>query len=386
MKKVIMFVKILSVTFTLLLAVGIIWNITEPEKDITTANITEETAIESILTASEIFVPIADEEETETETEAETETESIDSALEITQIDIQTQETKLQMLIEQEAEIQAKLEFYQSLPETLSEEERKEIMQHRILKYYEENVLLALEAKTLLMGSLGVPIPSEFNAAKATDDYEAYLLDELTGELVGQIGSEEVQSAVRYGIDGAIESYREDGSLTAALGSAVDSVVEGVVADIQSYPYEYAKGILDETTGGLYSIAEGLLSSDSLEDFLENTADDMTGGLVGTIEGIFDYDDSATTAAYFQGVAQNASDSAAKLESLLDKETINSEDIANMIYQYAQFGHAMNRINGYEWESNYNNMQIVYTKFVQNEIMIDMLSDKMEEVVHEENQ
>lgn len=89
MKKVIMFVKILSVTFTLLLAVGIIWNITEPEKDITTANITEEITIESILTASEIFVPIADE--------AETETESIDSTLEITQIDIQTQETKLQI-------------------------------------------------------------------------------------------------------------------------------------------------------------------------------------------------------------------------------------------------------------------------------------------------
>lgn len=363
MKKILMLSKMLSVTLTILVAVGVLWNIFHPtavEKEVQ-----EDALGETVETAD-----VNEKESTEKEEEA---AEEIKADKGITQADIQTQEIKLELLQERLDEVESRLEFYQSLPDQLSEEEIREIAQSRILQCYEENVILAVEAKTLLMGGLGVPVPSGFDTTAATDSYEDYLKDEITESILGQVGSEKVKDAVKYGIDGAIDAYERDGSLGAALSGAVDSIVEGVTADIQDYPYQLAKGILDETTGGLYSIAEGLATSDSLEDFLGNLADEKTGGLLGTIGSIANYDRSAP--AFYQNLSDSASKSAAQLENFLNKDTVNSEDIANMMYQYSQFGETMNDLNGYDWSGYYNKMQVVYNQFVRNENMIEMLSE-----------
>lgn len=348
MKRVVMMAKLFSVTVTILLAAGIIWN---------------------------IIFPTAEQLSAENKAGEEPMTEFAENQLygkeKITQTDIEKQQIKLKMLQEKLEEVQPRLELYESFPEQLTEEEMQEIVQSRILRCYEENVILAVESKTLLMGSLGVSVPTGFDTKSATDNYEDYLQEELTEGVLSMIGSENVQNAVRYGIDGAVEAYESGGTLADALSSAADSLVEGVVADIQEYPYTLAKSVLDETTGGLYSIAEGLATSDSIEEFIEGLADENTGGLIGSIGGIINYDKTPT--AFYQNLSETASASAAELEKFLDKDLINSQDIGNMMYQYSLFGEAMHDLNGYEWGENYENMQAVYSQFVRNEIMIGML-------------
>lgn len=354
MKKVIMIAKVLSVTLTILLVVGVIWNIVFP---VTEEQITVEDTVEEELTTENIVSQAPEKKEK--------------SQVEISQVDIEKQQMKLQMLQEKLDEVQPRLEFYESLPEQLTEEEIQEIAQSRILQCYEENVILAVESKALLMGSLGVSVPSGFDTESATDHYEDYLKEELTEGVLSMIGSENVQNAVRYGIDGAVGSYEAGGTLGDALSSAADSVVEGVIADIQDYPYTLAKNVLDETTGGLYSIVEGLAVSDSPEEYLASLADEKTGGLIGSVVSIINYDKSPT--AFYQNLSKTASASATELALFLDKDMINSEDIGNMMYQYSQFGEAMHDLNGYDWGENYENMQAVYSQFVRNEIMIEML-------------
>lgn len=359
MKKVIMIAKMLSVTLTILLAVGMIWNIIFPVSEV---QITVENTIEE-------------------ETATESAVGQVPQRRAISQVDIEKQQAKLEMYRKKLDEVQPRLEFYESLPKQLTEEEIQEIAQSRILRCYEENIILAVESKTLLMGSLGVSVPSGFDTESATDNYEDYLKEELTEGVLSMIGSENVQNAVRYGIDGAVEAYESGGTLSDALSSAADSVVEGVVAEIQDYPYTLAKNVLDETTGGIYSIVEGLTVSDSPEEFFAGLADEKTGGLVGSVGSIINYDKTPT--AFYQNLSETASTSAAELEMFLEKDMIHSEDIGNMMYQYSQFGEAMHDLNGYEWGENYENMQAVYSQFVRNEIMIEMLS---REVVDEEDQ
>lgn len=369
MKKILMFSKMLSATLTILVVIGIVWNILHPVK---TENVDEEKNVLQTETANV---------KTEETAEEETAVQEAETSRSVMQADIQTNKIKLEMLQEKLNELQPRLEFYQSLPESLSEEEIKEIAQSRILQCYEENVVLAVEAKTLLMGGLGVSVPTGFDTSSATDNYEDYLKDEITESILGDIGSEQVKDAVKYGINGAVEAYESEGTLGAALEGAMSSITEGVVADIQDYPYQLAKGILDETTGGLYSIVEGLSASSSPEEFLEGLADEQTGGLIGTIGSIANYDRSAP--AFYQNLSESASKSAAQLELFLEKDAVNSEDIANMMYQYSLFGETMNDLNGYNWGEYYDSMQIVYNQFLRNENMIEMLS---EENVDEEDE
>ncbi len=361
MKKIIMIAKVLSVTMTILLIAGLVFNVMFPveEEQIMSENIIEEKPKGEKQTVENAVESTPENKEPE---------KKEPEKKEITQIDIEKQLMKQEMLQEKLDEVQPRLEFYESLPEQLTEEEIQEIAQSRILQCYEENVVLAVESKTLLMGSLGVSVPSGFDTESATDAYEDYLQEEITEGVLSMIGSESVQNAVRYGIDGAVESYESGGTLGDALSSAADSVIEGVVADIQDYPYTLAKNVLDETTGGLYSIAEGL-------------TDGETGGLIGSVDSIINYD--KTPMAFYQNLSETASASAAELEMFLDKDTITSKDIGDMMYQYSLFGEAMHDLNGYAWGENYENMQAVYSQFVRNEIMIEMLS---KEVVDEENQ
>lgn len=383
MKKILMFSKMLSVTLTILVVVGVIWNIAYPPETETAA--VEELSAKAEETAGENENGTVEKETADRNKEGgmaeEKSAQERKMSRGITQADIQTQEKNLEMLETKLGELQPKLEFYQSLPEQLLEDEIKEIAQSRVLQCYEENVVLAVEAKTLLMGGLGVPIPSEFDTTAATDNYEEYLKDEITESLLGEIGSDQVKNAVKFGIDGAVDAYQSEGSLGAALDGAVDSIANGVTAEIQDYPYQLAKGILDETTGGLYSIVEGLATSSSPEEFLEGLADEKTGGLIGTVGGIINYDRSSP--AFYQNLSENASKSAEQLEAFLDKDTVNSEDIANMMYQYSRFGEAMYDLNGYDWNGYYDSMQTVYDQFVRNENMIEMLS---EETANEKNE
>ena len=202
-----------------------------------------------------------------------------------------------------------------------------------------------------------------------------YLKEDVVGGIVDQIASAPVQHAVKNGIDGAIEAYEAEGSLGAALSGAVDSIADGVIAQIQDAPYELAKGILDETTGGLFSVAEGLANSDSPEDFLKNMADEKTGGLIGSIGSIVNYDDSPTT--YFQSLSKSASASAAELKGFLEMEKVNSDDIANMMYRYSQFGETLSDVKTYDWKAYYDSMDVLYGQFVRNEIMIEILSGEV---------
>lgn len=364
MKKSVALLKMLSAMLAVLAVAGVVWYLM-PSRERNFQEIVSVQDAGEDMTDVESTVGVEETSVTGPETE-----ESAEKPY--SQEDIEKLEMKLKMMEEKEADVLSALEVWRSLPDSLTEEQIHTIAKSRVLQYYEENVVLAVEAKTILMDSLGVPVPQYHAEEDAMAEYGDYLKDEITGGLIGQVGSKGVQDAVRYGLDGALDAYEADGTLESALNGAVDSVVEGVVSDIQEYPYELAKDALNNVTGGLFSVAEGLASSDSPEDFLNHLAEDGSNGLIGSVAGAITYEGSPT--ALFQSMSDSVSASAVELGAFLEKDAINSTDIANMMYQYSQYGEVLHDLNGYDWSGNYSNMQNVYSRFVQNEVAIDFLS------------
>ena len=164
MRRIIMLSKMFSVTLTILLIAGIVWEMIQPPSS-------EQAAVTSTQTETSASVQIdeniTDEAEI-TEAAEENLTEEVkETKKKITQLDIEKQETRLELLQTRLDEVQPQLEFYQSLPESLSDEDIHEIAQKRILQCYEENVVLAVEIKAVLMDSLGVSLPAGFSGNSA---------------------------------------------------------------------------------------------------------------------------------------------------------------------------------------------------------------------------
>ena len=303
--------------------------------------------------------------------------------IELVEKDIQEAEAEIKLLEIQKSELESEIEIYTNLDKKLSEEKVNQLLQNQILKCYKENIILAIEAKTLAMESFGVEVPADFsNGKSAMEEYTDYISETVVDSVLSEIASEDVQDILKGGIDGAVEVYHEQGGLADIAKGALSSVVEGVGAKIQSAPLEMAVEVLDETTGGLASVVIELEKSDSIEEYLANLADKKTGGLVGSISGIVSYD--MTPKALLQNLSYSADVSSEEVKKFLNSESVKSEDIAEMMYYYSQFGNTMDALGQYggtvdfEWESNYEKMELIYERFIYNETMIQLISNKGE--------
>ncbi len=300
--------------------------------------------------------------------------------IEITKQDIARLEAQLAVVLSANERLKKEAALYETSSHELSQEELEELVQSEILQCYEENTLLAVEIKTVVLESLGVEIPDSFPNEDVMDDYVQFVKDTVTEGVLSQIASEDVQELLKYGVEGAVDAYKSAGTLQAAIEGAAASAIDGVCAKLQDAPMEISLSILDETTGGLASLSLGLLQSDSPEEFLENLADEKTGGLLGTISEIVNYDTSS--AAMLENLSDSASSSASEMKTFIGKETVNSQDIASLMYAYAQFGNTLDTFGMYggevsfDWESSYQNMEVLYERFVRNEIMIAMLNQR----------
>lgn len=256
----------------------------------------------------------------------------------------------------------------------------EELIQSEMLRCYQENTLLAVEMKTLVMGSIGVEVPDGFSSGGAVDaaigEYKDLITDTVTDSILSEIANDDVREILRNGVSGSLEAFRSSGSLTDALSSAVDSVTNGVTAAIQEIPQKYALSILDQTTGGLASAAKGLLEGASYEDL----ADEMAGGLIGEISGVLDYDKTPT--ALLSQLSESAQDSTQEIATFLEKSQVSSEDMGEMMYQYSQFGNILEELGvsgegaDFDWKQCYEKMETVYRQYVRNEVMIAMLDQK----------
>lgn len=276
----------------------------------------------------------------------------------------------------------------EQLKGSLSEEQLQELVQSEILRCYEENTLLAVEIKTVVMGSLGCTVPTGFSTGEdVMKDYGDYVKNTVLSAInvqgvIDDIASPQVQEVLKNGVEGAIESYRTSGSLEDALSSAADSITYGVAAGIQEQAEASAVAILDDTTSGLFSVIQEIPEYDSIEDYFLAKADEKTGGLIGSLEGIMDYD--TTPGALLQEVSDSANRSVQEIKVFLDQDVITSKDIDKMMYEYSLFGNAMQTLfqyggSGYfEWKPNYDKMETLYKRFLRNEVMIEILSSKGE--------
>lgn len=270
----------------------------------------------------------------------------------------------------------------------MSEEEIQELVQSEILRCYEENTLMAVEIKTVVMGSFGCSVPTGFSTGEdVMSDYGSYVANTVSSAIdvqgvLDEIASPQVQELLKNGVEGAVSSYQSSGSLEDALQAATDSITEGVVAGIQEQAEAFVVNILDETTLGLYSVATEIAEYDSIEEYLTDKADQKVGGLIGSIAGIAEYD--AAPGALFQSISNSANRSAAQIKTFLDQDVITSKEISQMMYEYALFGNDMQTLfqyggSGYfEWKPNYDKMETLYKRFLRNEVMIEMLSSKGE--------
>lgn len=214
----------------------------------------------------------------------------------------------------------------------------EELVQSETLRCYEENTLLAVELKTLVMGSLGADVPDSFEQESAVDaslsEYRDYFTDAVKDSILSEIASDNVRKVLENGMSGALNAYRFGGGLTDILDSATDSVVDGVAASIQDAPEQYALDVLDQTTGGLASVAVAFLQGESVQEALGGT-----GGLVGEITDILEYD--ATPEAFFRELSESVNESSQEVAEFLQKDSITSNDIGKMMYEYTQFGSSL---------------------------------------------
>lgn len=344
MKKVVIISKVIAIFCTVILLVTLIGNV---KNNIGTKNVENET--------NEI------------------------ASNEITEHDIKKLETQIDVLQKYKKKLIKEMQVYEQWSKGFTEKEIEEFIQSEIIKCYEENILLALEAKTLVMGSFDVQVPTGFSNGEAVmEEYGAYISNTVLNGILNEVATEPVKDVLKNGIDGAIDAYKEQGTLENVMEGAISSIADGVIAEIQDEAKEKVMDILDSTTNGLGSIVIGMAQSNSIGEFLQELADEKTGGLIGSLVGITEYDTTPNT--LLQNVSNSASDSSKEVKKFLDKENMTSKDIGEMMYQYAQFGNAMDTLRYYggttffNWKNNYEKMEIVYERFLRNEFMIEMLS------------
>lgn len=294
---------------------------------------------------------IYNEKITDTEALSESVDDSESEEPQIQQSDIDRVRDKIEMLRKSNAELEAEAAVYQKYVNGLTKEEIERLVQEKILQCYEENMVLALEVKAFTMESFGVSVPTGFSSEDdAWEDYKSYMKDELIEGILSQFAPDSVTGILKDGVNGALDAYVEQGTLSDALTGALESVQDGVAAIIQDDPLQTAMNILDETTGGIFS----------------------------TYDNITDYDQ--TPKALLQSLADNAGKSSEKIKNYLSKESMTSKDIANLMYQYAQYGNTMENLRYYagggtfSWQDNYRKMEILYGRFLYNETCIQMLS------------
>lgn len=308
--------------------------------------------VQTIQTEEEAPTQILSSEETpDTEILSESADNSESDEPQILQIDIDRKRDKIELLKKSNAELEAEAAVYQKYAAGLTNEEIERLVQEKMLQCYEENMVLALEVKAFTMESFGVAVPAGFTSEDdAWEDYKDYLKDDLIDSVVSQFAPDSVKGVLKDGVDGALDAYMEQGTLSDALTGALESVKGGVAATIQDDPLQTAVNILDETTGGILS----------------------------TYENITGYDQ--TPMALLQSLADNAKKSSEKIKNYLSMESMTSRDIANLMYQYAQYGNTMDNLRHYadggtfSWQDNYRKMEVLYERFLYNETCIQMLS------------
>ncbi len=295
--------------------------------------------------------PISDEEIPQTEIESESADNTEPDEPQIPQSDLDRKSDKIALLKESNAELEAKAAIYRRYANGLANEEIERLVQEKMLQCYEENTLLALEIKAFALESFGVSVPTGFSSEDdAWEDYKEYLKDDIINSVLSQFAPDYAVGLLRNGIDGAVDAYVEQGTLSDTLTGALSSVKDGVAATIQDDPLQTAVNILDETTGGMIS----------------------------TYENITGYDQTPTV--LLQSLEENAQTSADQIKNYLNAESMTSRDIANLMYQYAQYGNSMDNLRYYAgggtfaWQENYRRMQVLYERFLYNETCIQMLS------------
>lgn len=301
---------------------------------------------------------------------------------ELTEMDVKKLELKLETVRGSCEHYSIRKQYYQGILDYDSQSVNyDELIQQRLLKCYQENTMLALEMKTLLVASLGVEVPN--NPEQQEGMTEKWLVDlrqNILDTTMNSVASPEVIEYVKGGFAIAKDAYDNNATLEGMLDDVKNSVVEGVYASIEQSFYDNAKESLSEVTGGLSDLAIDLAQSGSVEEFVENKVNGKTGNILGTIEDVSNFD--TTTAVYVQSLSDSASSASANMLLFLEKDKITSSEIMEVMYQYSQFGNTMNLLNehgvttNFDWQENYNKMNAIYDQFVCNEIMITKLEER----------
>lgn len=286
---------------------------------------------------------------------------------------------QIEKLQQENESLRADIEEYEKYKTMYGEADARQLADAKLVNCYEENVVLALEIKALIMESLGVDVPIDFETnSTALDSYTEYFKDETVGKLAEELGVSDVDAYLEKGMSTIDEIYEDGDDFQDVLNNAKEVAVNGVVSSVENWCLSTAEQALDETTGGLYSTIKGINEAGSIEAYLENAADEKTGGLIGSIKGIANYESS--TGELLNGISDNANSSAKQISEFLNKDTITSKDVRTVMYQYKQFGESMDLLRqygvsvNYSWEENYEQIEFLYERFLYNEVMMELLN------------
>ena len=186
MKKRITVSKGLSVVLTLVLIVCLVYTVK------TRTEVAEEVSAEVSKTVAEAET----QEVVEVSEKQEPAAEEIEE--EITEQDINNLKMQIEIAQTNINSYEKSVAVYEKMSEGYTEEEINRIIESEVMKCYQENTLLAVEMKTLIMGSFGVQVPTVFGSGESpTEQYEDYISETVSDMVISQVADEEVQEDLK---------------------------------------------------------------------------------------------------------------------------------------------------------------------------------------------
>lgn len=255
-------------------------------------------------------------------------------------------ERQKEMLREESKRLDEKLPLYKDY----NEEEMQQLIQTMLSERYAENTLIALDIKALILESFGYNFDYEFYSDEAFyDEFDSYVRDSVISTLVGNVAGGKVGNWISTGISGAVDGIQDGDGISAGVKRAA---TDGVYAEIQDAPKEFISKYLGDSVGALGDVISESVSYDKTPEYL------------------------------LQGIADGISNSSGKILGYIEKDIMTSADVSNIIYEYYQYGTAVNDLNqiggsiyiSSNWNSYYEQMQELYDRFIYNEQLIKFLN------------
>lgn len=251
--------------------------------------------------------------------------------------------------IRQKDETAAELNVYRTVYETYNSDK---ILSETLASIYQQSTASAIECKAIILESFGMDTGIKYFTEEDGGDGSQEIKDYVLDEAAGRLASGTAGDILKSGVNGALDGWSSDGSLSAVLEGVGEGLESGVAAAIDDVPKKVAAAFLGDS---LVSAAEAVAGFGEID---------------------------VTSAHLLNSIAREMETSSAKLMPCLENEQVTEEGLYEMIYWYFQYAKSASAMNNYSGgraqteilgEAYQVPLSIEYSNFVRNEALLRLL-------------